>query len=332
MRWTVACCLFTLTALAVPRAHAFCVEQPSNNGTPFAKVSWALMPITFRVHDTGSGTMDKAAELAGVRAAFAEWAAAPCVKLSFTEGALIPSTEGVNLHHTAQEIRVYWARDTVEWDGQNVAPIAKTWFNFDVSGNLVSAAVLLNAINKQYSTAAGGEAEKYDVQSVMATEVGRLIGLAASLDSSAVMYPSFAMGNVDKRTLTADDLAAVHYLYPLDNSGDGGLCADGTPDPSCPPPGTTPQSDGGVGPTDDGGTTPTQHDGGTVSDGGTRGDGGGFACTANEQCESGICGSNGECVPRKSESGCGCRAAGAGGWFGGALGVLALALVLRRRR
>ncbi|HEY3360079.1 MAG TPA: matrixin family metalloprotease [Polyangia bacterium] len=323
MRPTFALCLATLLSLAAPDAYGFCVEHPTNPTTqaPFTKVAWSGMPITFRLHDTGSGTMDQAAERDGVRAAFAEWAAAACTTLSFAEGDLIPASEMINLQHNAREIRVYWARTQAEWDSDNTAPIAKTWYNFDVSGNIVSGAVLLNAVNKQYSTAA--EASKYDVQSVMATEVGRVLGLAASTNNAAVMYPSFAVASVDKRTLKADDLAAIAYLYPAATGG----CGTATPDAACPS-GVAAQQDGGA-PAADGGTHP-----GADSGSAPGADGGDFHCTANAQCESGTCRIDGTCLPAATSSGGGggCSAAGRTDLTAGLLLLaVALGLVLRRR-
>jgi MYXO-CTERM domain-containing protein len=335
MTRTLSVCLaFALAALSAPRAFAFCVEQPTNpNGGNFTKVAWAV-PVTFKIHDTGSATgpvstVDKTAEFAAVRAAFAQWAAADCTNLAFTDGGTVPSNEVVNLQQTAPEIRVYWARDTTEWGSSTTTAIAKTWFNYDATGKIVSAAILLNAIDKMWSTTV--ETDKYDVQSVVATEVGRVIGLKASTDTSAVMYPQFVLGSIDKRTLTADDVAGVGYLYP-GTATDAGACGTGTPDTACASP---TQQDGGTTTQEDGGTT-TQQDSGTATqqDGGSGQDASTQYCDQGSDCPSGVCDVNHQCVPPSDDGGCGCRvgAAADGGYLALSLLLLGLALGLTARR
>jgi hypothetical protein len=344
-RTLYVCLAFVVAALSSPTAYGFCLEHPiGTSGGTLAKAAWPHMPVTYKIHDTGSATgplgssvqPDQASELAAVRAAFDEWAAANCANIQFTDGGLIDSSEPVNLQHTATEIRVYWARDTTEWGSTATTSIAKTWYNQDGSGVITAAGILLNAIDKSYSTT--GATDRFDVQSVVATEVGRVLGLAAVTDAGAVMYPSFQMGNTDKRTLTTDDEAGAAYLYPGDN--DGGSCNSGTPDTNCK---AASQDDGGVPTQDDGGTTP--HDGGGTGDGGgttgdgggTTGDGGAQACQRNSDCASNRCDIDTNlCVPAESDSGCSCTvgSVGRGGYLTLALLCLGLSLTLacRRRR
>ena len=338
-RTVVLCMAFAAASLSGVVAHGFCVEHPLDaNGQPVAKAYWATKPIKFRIHDTGSASgplgasvqPDKNSEFAAVRAAFAEWAAAECADIQFQDDGLIPATEPVNLQHTANEIRVYWARTTDEWGLASRGPIARTWFNHDGTGKITSAAILINAIDKPFSTVGAGD--KYDVQSVVATEVGRVLGLAGVNDPNSVMYPSFSMGSTAKRQLSPDDAAGAAYLYPGGAAEDGGTCSPGTPDTNCQ---STPPQDGGVTPQDGGGG---QSDGGASGeDGGVSGDGGsldgGQYCNSGNDCPSGICDVNHQCVPAPEDDGCSCRVGGAEGrWALGALLLLALGLVLVRRR
>jgi hypothetical protein len=332
VRTIVALCAATLAAVAAPRAEAYCLTPNAPGGT----MSWAQMPVPFRVHDTGSSSGAKAAELAAVRAAFVEWTGAPCASLAFPEGTLIPATEAVTLYPTERGIRVYWARTTTEWGGTDQTPIAKTFYSFDSHGALVSAVSVLNALgNYQWSTT--GEAGKFDVQGIMAFQIGRLIGVAQSNVATAVMYAPFMAGDLTKRQLTADDQAAVAYLYPKPGTSPG-ACPLTSPDPSCPgtpPPRPGDPADGGVPPAADGGargdaaTPPSGPDGATGG-----GADGGFRCAANEQCESGVCTVEGVCLPRSGDGGAaGCRVtAGDGAASGGALALLPLAALALRRR
>jgi MYXO-CTERM domain-containing protein len=335
-RTPCVCLAFVLAALSSPTAHGFCLEHPTGTGGTLPKAYWPNMPVTFKIHNTGSATgplgatvqPDQASEFAAVRAAFTQWAGANCASIQFTDGGLIDATEVVNLQHTANEIRVYWARDMTEWGISTTTSIARTFYVQDGTGKITAAGILLNAMDKSFSTTGAGD--RYDVQSVVATEVGRVLGLAAVSDSAAVMYPSFQMGSTTKRTLTADDMDGAAFLYS------SGSCALGTPDTNCQ---GTPQQDGGT-TQEDGGSTQQdggggQHDGGGTGDGGT-GDGGGQTCEHNSDCASNRCDIDTHMCVSSDDGGCSCTvgAAGRGGYLVLSLGCLglALALGLRRRR
>jgi hypothetical protein len=326
------CLAFVVAALSSPAAYGFCLDNAS--GTQ-SKVFWPTVPITFKIHDTGSvsgplGTSapqpDKTSEQAAVRAAFAEWAAASCAKIQFTDGGLIATGDPVNLQQSADPaIHVYWARDTTEWGTSSTASIAKTWYNADATGKINSAAILINAIDKVYSTT--GEGNKYDVQSVVATEVGRVLGLWVTTDAASVMYRFFQAGSVSKRTLSTDDEAGAAYLYPDPAGFDGGTCTAGTPNGNCDT--STSQQDGGTA-QEDGGTA--QQDGGGGDDGGGNGDGGSGYCDNGNQCASGVCDVNHQCVPKSDDGGCAVSSVGRASYLGLSLLALALALSFALRR
>jgi hypothetical protein len=345
VRTIIALGVIGLAATVTPDAHAYCLQPNLPGGT----MSWAQTSVPFRIHDTGSSAGAKAAELAAVRAAFAEWAAAPCAGISFPEGALLPASDAVTHYPTERGIRVYWARNATEWGGSDTTPIAKTFYSFDSNGALLAGVSVLNAMGTyQWSTT--GEAGKFDVQGIMAFQIGRLIGVAQSNVTTAVMYAPFMAGDVTRRQLTADDAAAVAYLYPKPGA-DPGTCPLTTPDASCPgtpPPrpgtlpddgGVSPPADGGGVTPADGGGSPPAADGSTGGGGGGGGGGGstadgGFHCTANAQCESGICTVDGVCLPRSGDGG-GCRIADAGQAPACAALAVGLALAVgwgRRRR
>jgi hypothetical protein len=68
-----------------------------------------------------------------------------------------------------------------------------------------------------WSTASGGEAGKYDVQSVATHEFGHwltLHDLFNSGDSEKTMYRWIAANEIKKRTLDSDDIAGIRYIYP----------------------------------------------------------------------------------------------------------------------
>jgi hypothetical protein len=107
--------------------------------------------------------------------------------------------------------------------------LGATTFDLDmVTGAIRESDIFLNTIFP-WSVAASGEANRYDVQSVMTHEIGHLLGLGHSalgeteprpgggrtvLGKRAVMFPiAYPRANIEDRTLEADDLAGITDVY-----------------------------------------------------------------------------------------------------------------------
>jgi hypothetical protein len=102
--------------------------------------------------------------------------------------------------------------------------LALTTVDFSTgSSKIGNATVALNSSTNRFTV--GDEDVQVDLVSVVTHEVGHFLGIAHSADPTAVMYPFYSVGAV-RRSLSADDVAAVCAIYPPDRSA--GAC-DPTP-------------------------------------------------------------------------------------------------------
>jgi hypothetical protein len=108
--------------------------------------------------------------------------------------------------------------------------LGATSFIIDVvTGEIVESDIFFNA-TFPWSVAPQGEANRFDLESIAVHEIGHMFGLGHSaigeteliapgrrrvIAAETVMFPiAFSAGNIEGRTLRADDVAGVSDLYP----------------------------------------------------------------------------------------------------------------------
>ena len=78
---------------------------------------------------------------------------------------------------------------------------------------IYDADVYTNTSVQLYSSRESGCSAEYDIDGIMAHEVGHVIGIGHSNVSGATMYPSVSACNTGNRSLASDDFAARDALY-----------------------------------------------------------------------------------------------------------------------
>jgi len=190
-------------------------------GNRIVLLKWAQLPVRYFItnRDVPGVTAPQLATAVG--SAFATWTSVPTVQLSAQFGGLVGS-------------------DPMNNDGVNVIGfqfqpdlervLGATTHNVDaVTGAIIESDIFLNS-SFAWSVAPGGQADRYDVQSIATHEIGHLLGLGHSalgetelrpdggrrvLGKSAVMFPiAFPAGNIADRVLKPDDIAGISGTYP----------------------------------------------------------------------------------------------------------------------
>ncbi len=91
--------------------------------------------------------------------------------------------------------------------------LAVTFTNFNPSNGQMSDADIVFNTGQPFFTSTP-DSQRFDLQSVLAHEIGHLLGLDHTNDLAATMFQSSPSGDTEGRTLGADDIAAIRSTYP----------------------------------------------------------------------------------------------------------------------
>lgn len=184
-------------------------------------LKWQRTPVRWFAADRGASGVAASDFQAAIARAFATWEAVPSASIAFqfagVTGAQPFDDDGVS---------VLGFQDHPEMD----RVLGATGFLIDtVTAEIVESDIFFNSAFL-WSTAAQGDAARFDLESVALHEIGHFIGLGHSgigetemrpeggrrvLGSAAVMFPiALGRGITHDRRLQPDDIAGVSDLYP----------------------------------------------------------------------------------------------------------------------
>lgn len=219
--------LFLLALLLIPVATVAPVGGYAHFGTGVgtARVHWATSPVRWFATDRGVPGVSSAAFRTTLERAFNTWQDIPTASIQFVSGGATPVEPFQD-----DGLSVVGFQNHPEMD----RVLGATTFVFDeTNGELIEADIFFNSFF-EWSTAAGGDPARFDLESVAVHEIGHFLGLGHSaigetemrpeggrrvLGSGAVMFPiAIGRGSIADRVLQPDDIAAASDLYP-----DGGF-------------------------------------------------------------------------------------------------------------
>ncbi|MCA9559940.1 MAG: matrixin family metalloprotease, partial [Myxococcales bacterium] len=200
--------------LASPTAQAYDLKRTSD-GYP---VHWTAFPVRFVMDARGPRDLGLAAAERAVLGAFRAWQGAPGSAVAFVyDGRVQRPGIGYDRDAEVNQNVITFSGDSWTYGGEPLA-VTLTLFRRG-SGELVDADIVVN--EHSYVWGEGAEVDN-DLQNALTHEVGHFLGLGHSDTIDATMYASAAPGEIGKRTLHPDDVAAVQQLYPgadLDDEG-----------------------------------------------------------------------------------------------------------------
>jgi predicted Zn-dependent protease len=164
---------------------------------------WATTPVTVRVYSVGNSTItDGDGGVTAVVGAIRAWG---IISSSTTTSAAVrgsaPATIMLNTNGAI-------------CTGSCLAATLTGYYTTQTGDDRIyDADIYTNTAQPLYSSREAGCSGEYDVDGIMAHEVGHVIGLGHSNVSGATMFPSVSACNTGNRSLSSDDIAARDDLY-----------------------------------------------------------------------------------------------------------------------
>ncbi|MCC6746702.1 MAG: matrixin family metalloprotease [Deltaproteobacteria bacterium] len=206
-------------------APAAAFVRAAVDGKPNVFLYWPARRLTYYVHEKGSGDVPLRETLGAVKRSFYAWASPSCTDITFDFGGTTPLNRtnislGKGEKPDMKNVLV-WREE--RWPPTGVTDASVTTemaaitiliYNND-TGELVDADMDLNGYNFFWSSTEDKTKITTDIQNVVTHEVGHILGLGHVDDDKATMYTKTPQGETDKRSLEADDVAGVCFVYPF---------------------------------------------------------------------------------------------------------------------
>ena len=194
-------------------------------GNRVVGIQWNQLPIRYFITNRSAAGVSAAQLEAATAASFDNWTSQPNITLS-------SQFQGfTNLEPTREDGQTtigFQSRPDLE------TTLGATTFRINTqTGEIQTSDIFLNSMF-QWSVAAGGETNRFDVESILTHEVGHLLGLGHSalgetqprsgggrsvLGKRAVLFPiAYGPGSIEDRSLEADDIAGITDIYGTDEA------------------------------------------------------------------------------------------------------------------
>ena len=210
---SIAVALFTgaLSIQAAPNAQAY-VPHVTNDGVP---LRWFTTPVGYRIASDFPANLTIEGVEQAMKVATDAWDSLDCSPLGFRFDGLIdtPEQTGADKVNT-----VMWVHDPQAWNAKyGEFEVARTVLTFSqATGELTDADIEINAGTFTFSESDACAPEDFDLRSTLTHEIGHVVGINHSRDTTATMAAIANAGECNKRTLTQDDVDGFCASYDID--------------------------------------------------------------------------------------------------------------------
>jgi hypothetical protein len=166
-------------------------------------VTWAQSPVPYSINTTNLDLPESAVEPA-MQVGAGAWS-------TQTQASISLSYSGRSSQTTAG----YDGLNLVVFRNASSGPstIATTYY-WSSQGRIIDADIVFWDATFRFFSGTSGCSGGFYIEDIAAHEFGHAIGLGHSTTPSATMYPSVSSCNSSNRSLDADDIAGVEFLYP----------------------------------------------------------------------------------------------------------------------
>jgi hypothetical protein len=187
-------CTIIVAASAQP-AMAYVLLSPRRR--------WSTTPVSVRTYTVGNSTItDSDGGVTAVVGAIRVW------------GIISSSTTGSAAVRGTAPATIMLNTNGGVCTGTCLAATLTGYYTTQTGDDRIyDADIYTNTAQPLYSSREAGCSGEYDVDGIMAHEVGHVIGIGHSNVSGATMYPSVSACNTGNRSLASDDIAARDDLY-----------------------------------------------------------------------------------------------------------------------
>jgi hypothetical protein len=165
-------------------------------------VVWNVRSVPYSINTTNLDLPESAVEPA-VQAGADAWAT--------------QSSASIGLAYTGRSAQTTTGNDRLNLvvfrNASSSSAIATTYW-WSSGGRIIDADIVFWDAAFRFFSGSNGCSGGFYIEDIAAHEFGHALGLGHSAVSGATMYPSVSSCNASNRTLDADDIAGVRFLYP----------------------------------------------------------------------------------------------------------------------
>ncbi len=180
-------------------------------------LKWEKIPVKYHIHKDCYKPIDTEKCKEAVVNSFRTWESPECTRLRFERG---EDTEEAKASFNSLDLDsnrniIVWYYKDWPYEPNGIALTTVTYD--DRTGKIYDADIELNGYYYRFNVVEETPSTYTDIQNTLTHEIGHMIGLDHTYNSSSVMYPTARAGEIKKRELSQDDIDGVCDIYKTEN-------------------------------------------------------------------------------------------------------------------